>query len=79
MNKYLSTCLKVLKYLGIALFVGYLILVVQTLDEQKDDDISVTERIANAIFGSLYAGVIYISIFISNPTGSNSDPPTNLY
>ena len=79
MNKYLSTCLKGLKYLGIALLVGYLILVVHTLNEQKDDDISVTERLANAFFGSLYAGVIYISIFIADPTGSKTDPPTNLY
>ena len=66
MNKYISTCLKVLKYIGIALVIGYLFMIVKVLDEQKDEDIPITERIANATIGSLYAYVITISIFISN-------------
>ena len=69
MNKYLSTFLKVLKYIGIALVIGYLFMIVRkVLNEQKDEDIPITERIANATIGSLYAYIIYISVFISNPT-----------
>ena len=45
MNKYISTCLKVLKYIGIALVIGYLFMIVKVLDEQKDEDIPITERI----------------------------------
>ena len=71
MNKYISTFLKVLKYIGIALLVGYLFVVAQTLNEQKDEDMPITERIANATIGSLYAYIIYISIFISNITDNN--------
>ena len=74
MNKYISTFLKVLKYIGIALLVGYLFMVVQTLDEQKDDDIPVTERIANAIFGSLYAYIITLNEDI---TGNNNNNINN--
>ena len=75
MNKYISTFLKILKYIGIALLVGYLFMIVKVLDEQKDEDMPITERIANATIGSLYAYIIYISIFISNPTGDNNSYP----
>ena len=71
MNKYISTFLKVLKYVGIALLVGYLVMVVTTLNEQKDEDLTLKERVANATIGSLYAYVIYISMFLSDPTGSS--------
>jgi hypothetical protein len=70
-----------LKYIGIALLVGYLFMVVQTLDEQKDDDIPVTERIANAIFGSLYAYIItvvsYIITLNEDITGNNNNNINN--
>ena len=76
MNKYLSTCLKISKYIGIALVIGYLFMIVKVLDKQKDDDISFSERIANATIGSLYAYIIYISIFISDLRyGTNSPYP----
>ena len=71
MNKYISTFLRILKYIGIVLLVGYLVMVVTTLNKQKDEDLSLKERIANATIGSLYAYVIYVSIFLSDPTGSS--------
>ena len=77
MNKYISTFLKVLKYIGIALVIGYLFMVVQTLDEQKDEDMPITERIANATIGSLYAYIVYISVFISNITDNNGRANNN--
>ena len=66
MNNYLSTFLKMLKYVGVILLVGYLFMIVKVVYTQADEDISFTERIANAIVGSLYAYIIYISVFISN-------------
>ena len=45
MNKFISTFLKVLKYIWIALVIGYLFMIVKVLDEQKDEDIPITERI----------------------------------
>ena len=54
-------------------------MVVRTLDEQKDEDIPITERIANATIGSLYAYIIYISIFISNITDNNGSANNNTY
>ena len=77
MNKYISTFLKILKYIGIALVIGYLFIVVKVLDEQKDEDMPITERIANATIGSLYAYIIYISVFISNITDNNNDSANN--
>jgi len=74
MNKSISTFLKILKYVGIVLLVGYLVMIVNTLNEQKDDDLSFTERIANATLGSLYSAVMYISMFISDPTGGVVKP-----
>jgi len=51
-------------------------MIVKVLDKQKDDDISFSERIANATIGSLYAYIIYISIFISDLRyGTNSPYP----
>ena len=79
MNKYISTCLKGLKYVGIALLVGYLIMVVTVLNEQKDEDLPFTERIADATIGSLYSSVMYLSVFLSNLGNGGSEPPDTLY
>ena len=79
MNKYISTFLKVLKYIGIALLVGYLFMVVKVVWVQKDEDMPIRERIANATIGSLYAYIIYISIFISNITDNNDSANNNTY
>ena len=65
MNKYITT-IRGLKYIGITLVVGYLLMIVTALYKQKDKDISFTERIADATIGALYAYIIYISIFLSN-------------
>lgn len=75
MNKSISTFLKILKYVGIVLLVGYLVMIVNTLNEQKDDDLTLKERIANATMGSLYSAVMYISVFLSDPTGSGQTDP----
>ena len=66
MNNYLSTFLTMLKYVGVILLVGYLFMIVKVVYTQRNDDIPITERIANATIGSLYAYVIYISVFFSN-------------
>ena len=79
MNKYISTFLKILKYIGIALLVGYLFMVVKVVWVQKDEDMPIRERIANATIGSLYAYIIYISIFISNITDNNDSANNNTY
>jgi hypothetical protein len=68
MNKYISPSLKILKYVGIALLVGYLVMVVNTLNEQRDEDLTLKERVANATLGSLYSAVMNISMFLSEPT-----------
>ena len=79
MNKYISTFLKVLKYIGIALLVGYLFMVVKVLWVQKDEDIPPTERIENATIGSLYAYVITLALYISNITDNNNNNNNNTY
>jgi len=79
MNKYISTFLTVLKYIGIALLVGYLFMVVQTLDEQKDEDMPITERIENATIGSLYAYVITLAEIFSKITDNNNNNNNNTY
>ena len=64
MRKYLSTSIKALKYVGIILLVGYLFMIVKVVYTQRHDDIPPTERIANAVIGSLYAYVIIVVTYI---------------
>jgi len=68
-----------LKYVGVILLVGYLFMIVKVVYTQRNDDIPITERIANATIGSLYAYIIYISIFISNITDNNDSANNNTY
>ena len=73
MNQYRSSSFTILKYIGILLLSGYLLLVVTYLGKHRDQNRSFTE-IADAFMASLYAGIIYLSIFISNITGGIPTP-----
>jgi len=74
MNQYRSSSFTILKYIGILLLSGYLLLVVTYLGKHRDQNRSFTELIADAFMASLYAGIIYLSIFISNITGGIPTP-----
>jgi len=84
MKKYLTTVIKILKYVGITLLVGYLFMIVKVVYTQRNDDIPPTERIANAVIGSLYAYVITVVSYIitlgEDITGNkNKDRNNNTY
>ena len=69
MNKYVTILLKLLKYVGILLLVGYLTLVGKVLYDQRDEKTPLSTRIENGFGGALYGGMIYIVEFISAITG----------
>ena len=65
MNHLVRKTLNLIKYFFLILFLSYLLLALKIIFDERNEDISIEEKLADGFIGGLFAGFMYLMEFIT--------------